>query len=122
MGAPATPGSRRCPDCAVAWEPDRTETLPETSATAQVFEHRADPRLPRPAELPVSVVFGAGDPYLDPDVARHLAGLFSGADLQLVARAGHWVQWDQPDAVASFEVLTATGGNPPERSARRRRG
>jgi pimeloyl-ACP methyl ester carboxylesterase len=51
-------------------------------------------------ELPVTLVFGAADPYLNPDLARHLAGLFRHADLHLVEGASHWPQWDQPEPVA----------------------
>jgi pimeloyl-ACP methyl ester carboxylesterase len=45
-------------------------------------------------------VFGAADRYLDPELARHLAGLFRRADLQLVEAASHWPRWDQPEMVA----------------------
>jgi pimeloyl-ACP methyl ester carboxylesterase len=51
-------------------------------------------------DLPVTLVFGAGDHYLNPDLARHLAGLFRHADLHLVEGASHWPQWDQPEPVA----------------------
>ncbi|MYS23716.1 Pimeloyl-ACP methyl ester carboxylesterase [Streptomyces sp. DvalAA-14] len=50
---------------------------------------------------PVEVVFGAQDHYLDPDVARHLAGLFPDARLTLVEGARHWVQSDRSQEVAS---------------------
>jgi pimeloyl-ACP methyl ester carboxylesterase len=51
-------------------------------------------------DLPVTLIFGAADDYLNPSLARHLAGLFPHADLHLVDHASHWVQWDQPEAVA----------------------
>jgi len=51
-------------------------------------------------ELPVTLVFGAADRYLNPALARQLAGLFRHADLQLVEGASHWPQWDQPELVA----------------------
>ena len=51
-------------------------------------------------EVPVTLVFGAADRYLNPDLARHLAGLFQRADLHLVDDASHWPQWDQPELVA----------------------
>jgi 2-hydroxy-6-oxonona-2,4-dienedioate hydrolase len=42
------------------------------------------------------LVFGEEDPDLNPGLARHLAGLFTNAQLHLVAAANHWPQWDQP--------------------------
>lgn len=53
-------------------------------------------------KVPVTVAFGTGDQYLNPDLARHLAGLFGDARLHLVDGAGHWPQWDQPAAVAGL--------------------
>jgi pimeloyl-ACP methyl ester carboxylesterase len=53
-------------------------------------------------DLPVTLVLGAADHYLTPDLARHLAGLFRHADLQLVEDASHWPQWDQPEMVAQL--------------------
>lgn len=52
-------------------------------------------------DRPVSVIFGARDRYLNPRVARQLAGAFPAADLHLLANAGHYVQVDEPAAVAS---------------------
>jgi pimeloyl-ACP methyl ester carboxylesterase len=40
--------------------------------------------------------------HLNPGVARHLAGLFSHADLHLIDDAAHWPQADQPAAVAQI--------------------
>jgi pimeloyl-ACP methyl ester carboxylesterase len=53
-------------------------------------------------DLPVTVVFGALDPFLNPGVAAHLAAQFSHADLRLVDGASHWPQWDTPDVVAQL--------------------
>src|SRR5262249_33031266 len=44
-------------------------------------------------DIPVRLVFGALDPYLSPDLAAHLAGLFPKAGLHLVGGASHWPQW-----------------------------
>lgn len=52
--------------------------------------------------VPVTVAFGAGDQYLNPDLARHLAGLFGDARLHLIGEARHWPQWDQPAIVAGL--------------------
>jgi pimeloyl-ACP methyl ester carboxylesterase len=53
-------------------------------------------------DLPVTLIFGAADDYLNPRLARHLAGLFPHADLHLVDNASHWPQWDQPEIVAQL--------------------
>jgi pimeloyl-ACP methyl ester carboxylesterase len=59
-------------------------------------------------DLPVTVLFGALDPFLNPGVAAHLAALFSHAELRLVDGASHWPQWDKPDVVARliYQQLT----------------
>ena len=53
-------------------------------------------------DLPVSLIFGALDRYLNPDLAAHLATLFPKAGLHLVDGASHWPQWDQPQVVAEL--------------------
>jgi haloalkane dehalogenase len=50
---------------------------------------------------PVSVIFGARDRYLNPKVASRLVAAFPQADLHLIANAGHYVQVDAPEVVAS---------------------
>jgi pimeloyl-ACP methyl ester carboxylesterase len=50
-------------------------------------------------DRPVSLIWGAGDPYLNTGVAEHLKGLFPDADLT-VLQAGHWPQIDRPNDVA----------------------
>ncbi len=55
--------------------------------------------------VPVSVVFGESDRYLDPSLAREIAALFSDPSLHLVPDASHWPQHDQPQVVA--DLLTA---------------
>jgi pimeloyl-ACP methyl ester carboxylesterase len=64
-------------------------------------------RLRRVGELrrfqpPVRVVFGATDRYLNASVARRFAALFPHSELHLLADAGHYVQVDEPDAVADL--------------------
>ncbi len=51
-------------------------------------------------DAPVTLLFGARDEYLSPDLARHLASLFAHANLHVVEDASHWPQWDQPEVVA----------------------
>jgi pimeloyl-ACP methyl ester carboxylesterase len=53
-------------------------------------------------DIPVGLVFGALDRYLNPELAAHLAGLFPKAGLHLVDGASHWPQWDQPEAVSEL--------------------
>jgi pimeloyl-ACP methyl ester carboxylesterase len=52
---------------------------------------------------PVEVVWGGEDGWLDPSQAQTLADRISGAELRLVAGAGHFVMEDAPERVA--EVL-----------------
>lgn len=63
---------------------------------------RADTqRLPQLAtfERPVHVIFGAGDPYLNPGVAEQFHEAFPTSELFLL-HAGHWPQIDSPEEVA----------------------
>jgi len=61
-------------------------------------------------EAPVSLIYGARDPYLSPALARHLATLFSHADLHLIDGASHWPQADQPETVARLLKETVAAG------------
>ncbi|MEM9456201.1 MAG: alpha/beta hydrolase [Myxococcota bacterium] len=51
--------------------------------------------------LPVDIVFGVDDPYLNPAVAEHFADNIPGASLHLLENAGHFVQVDAPRDVAA---------------------
>ena len=51
---------------------------------------------------PVRVIFGSRDRYLNPRVARQFAGLFPNSQLHLLDYAGHYVQVDQPEQVATL--------------------
>ena len=55
----------------------------------------------RTFDRPVRIVFGAADPYLNAHVARRFARLFPAAELELIDGARHYVQVDQPEAVAT---------------------
>jgi haloalkane dehalogenase len=59
---------------------------------------------------PVRVVFGADDRYLNPHVALQFAALFPNSELNLIPRAGHYVQVDEPERVARL----ITDGWPPK--------
>jgi pimeloyl-ACP methyl ester carboxylesterase len=48
------------------------------------------------------VIFGSRDRYLNPRVARQFADLFPNSQLHLLDDAGHYVQVDQPQQVATL--------------------
>jgi haloalkane dehalogenase len=52
--------------------------------------------------VPVSIVFGQEDSYLNPELAAEIAGLFDHPSVHLVPGAGHWPQHDQPALVAEL--------------------
>ena len=84
------------------------------SATSQLWQEidaRAA-RLPqmKQSPVPVLVLFGKSDPYLNPGVAQALAGQFGQARLQLVD-AGHYVQLDRPAELAT--AIQSLLGTPP---------
>jgi haloalkane dehalogenase len=56
---------------------------------------------------PVSIIFGARDRYLGPALAAEIAGLFANSTLHLVEQAGHYPQYDRPEAVAPLLTQTA---------------
>jgi haloalkane dehalogenase len=51
---------------------------------------------------PVQVIFGSRDRYLNPHVARQFAAVFPNSQLHLLDDAGHYVQVDQPQQVATL--------------------
>ena len=53
-------------------------------------------------EVPVSIIFGERDRYLNPSLAAEIAGLFKDPSLHLVQDASHWPQYDQPEVVAQL--------------------
>jgi haloalkane dehalogenase len=65
------------------------------------------------ARFPVTLAFGARDPYLNLDVARHICRQIAGAVVDEVPDASHWPQWDQPATVAQA-ILRASAGDPPD--------
>lgn len=68
---------------------------------ATVISHtRRIPELRR-FTRPVRIIFGERDPYLNRGVARRFHRLFPTSELFLVSGAGHYVQVDQPEQVAS---------------------
>ena len=53
-------------------------------------------------EVPVSIIFGESDRYLNPSLAAEIAGLFKDPAFHLVQGAAHWPQYDQPEIVAQL--------------------
>lgn len=51
-------------------------------------------------QRPVSIIFGAGDQYLNAGVARDFHRLFPNSQLHLLPNGRHFVQIDEPEAVA----------------------
>ena len=52
------------------------------------------------------IIFGDDDPYLNKDVARAFHELFPTSELFLLPGARHYVQMDEPEAVANL-ILSA---------------
>ena len=52
--------------------------------------------------VPVSIIFGESDRYLNPSLAAEIAGLFKDPAFHLVHGAAHWPQYDQPEVVAQL--------------------
>ena len=64
--------------------------------TAEVERRLGDVR------VPVGVVWGEEDTWLDPSQAKTLAGKIPGAELRFVPGAGHFVMEDAPEEVAEI--------------------
>ncbi len=72
---------------------------------ATVFSRRKMIPQLRSFPRPVRIVFGAADPYLNGRAARRFHELFPNSQLFLVPGAGHYVQMDEPEHVASLILL-----------------
>ena len=66
---------------------DRQDTLIDSGALGRL-------------EVPVSIIFGASDRYLNPSLAAEIAGVFKDPTFHLVQGASHWPQYDQPEEIA----------------------
>jgi haloalkane dehalogenase len=58
---------------------------------------------------PVRIIFGDADPYLNKRVARKFSDLFPTSELFLLPAARHYVQIDEPRAVADLILSTPLG-------------
>jgi haloalkane dehalogenase len=95
-------GDAQQPDALAAirtWTAGMFETLSQFDAAIE------DGELDR-LEVPVSVIFGETDRYLNPSLAAEIAALFKDAPLHLVQNASHWPQHDQPEVVANLLMRT----------------
>jgi pimeloyl-ACP methyl ester carboxylesterase len=68
-----------------------------------------EPLLPTIA-VPVRLIWGEHDRWLDRSVAERIASLIPGAELRLVPDAGHFAPEDAPDAVARELTEFCAGG------------
>jgi pimeloyl-ACP methyl ester carboxylesterase len=70
----------------------------------QIDESQTAPLEPRLGGLsmPVTVIWGERDGWLDPSLGRRLAAAIPGAELRLVPGAGHFSMEDEPAVVAAF--------------------
>jgi haloalkane dehalogenase len=62
-------------------------------------------------EVPVSIIFGESDHYLNPSLAREIAALFTAPSLYIVQDASPWPQHDQPQVVADLLAEIASMQN-----------
>jgi pimeloyl-ACP methyl ester carboxylesterase len=53
-------------------------------------------------KVPVSIIWGLDDRYLNPSLAAEIAALFEKPSVHFVTDAGHYPQHDQPDHVAEL--------------------
>jgi pimeloyl-ACP methyl ester carboxylesterase len=51
---------------------------------------------------PVRIIFGNDDPYLNAGVAKEMHKLFPNSELHLIENAGHFVQIDKPEQLATL--------------------
>ena len=81
-------------------------TRPETRASlTQVFENsfgKHDTYVVRADQLqqltvPTLVVWTEHNPGQGPDVGKQIADAIPGAEFEVIADAGHWPQWEQPE-------------------------
>jgi haloalkane dehalogenase len=78
---------------------DTQDTLIESGALARL-------------EVPVSVIFGESDRYLNTSLAAEIAGLFKDPAFHLVQGASHWPQYDQPETIAQLLKGAGTETDP----------
>lgn len=80
----------------VASPPLRRPSGPTTLRTLWRMDLTRDPRLAR-CEVPTLVVWGVDDKVNRPSGGPFLARTMKNCDLYLMARTGHWAQWERAD-------------------------
>jgi len=60
---------------------------------------------------PVRIIFGDADSYLNKGVAQKFHELLPGSELFLVPGARHFVQLDEPEQVARFNLAMPRAGS-----------
>jgi len=68
--------------------------------TEEIQSRAARMKQLREFTVPIKIIFGASDPYLNADLARELNQIIPGSKLHLVQSAGHYVQLDRPAEVS----------------------
>ena len=93
------------PDHAAALAPAYLEFVLKAGGTQLIRQNRAviarpDARAHLPhVRCPTLVMCGDSDKLTPPECSREIAGLVPGAELVMVARCGHRLTMEQPDAV-----------------------
>ena len=93
------------PDHAAALAPAYLEFVLRAGATQLIRQNRAviarpDARAHLPqVRCPTLVMCGDSDKLTPPECSREIAGLVAGAELVMVARCGHMLTMEQPEAV-----------------------
>jgi pimeloyl-ACP methyl ester carboxylesterase len=62
-------------------------------------------------DVPVSIIWGEQDAWLDPALAERLHELIPGSDLLVLPETGHFAMEDSPQGVAAalFDFFTGCG-------------
>ncbi len=70
--------------------------------------------LPKKVDLPTLVVWGDRETHLDPELATPPSDWVSGARVEHVPEAAHWVHHDAPDKVSALLLAHAAGATRPK--------
>jgi len=100
-------GEQAPSDDLVAWDIAREMTT--RVAWKPYMFNRALPHLLRNVAVPTLVVHGDGDHVVPMECAQAYAGALPNARLETVADAGHWIDLEQPEALARLVVAHEMG-------------
>ena len=92
----------------VANPPLRRPSGPTALRTLVRMDFTRDRRLAK-VQAPTLVVWGADDKVNRPSGGQTLAETMPDCDLYLVAKTGHWVQWERPELFNALAVQFLTG-------------